>query len=78
MNVDVKNICEAADMIVCGYAFRRIENENISILQLDIPHHALVLSSNDEVLETTMDDIELDIVKGYWQKNKKYMQEAYA
>lgn len=65
-------------MIVCGYAFQRMEDKNISILQLDAPNHALVLSYDDEVLETTMDDVELDIVKGYWHKNKKHMEEVYA
>lgn len=78
MNVDTKTICANACMIVSGYAFRRLEDGNVSILQLDVPHHALVLSDGDEVLETTMDDIELDIVLDYWHKNKKHMEEVYA
>ena len=32
-----------------------------------------------DIYETSMDDIEIDIVLGYWKKNKKYMEEnAYA
>lgn len=79
MSIDeVKNIQAGADMIVSGYAFSKKEDSTIQIVQLDEPFHALVLSREGEVLETTMDDIELDIVKGYWQKNKKHMEEAYA
>lgn len=67
-----------ANMIVCGYAFRKTEDSNIEILQLRTPFHALVMSRAGEVLETTMDDVELDIVKEYWAKNQKCMEEAYA
>lgn len=75
---DIKNICANAGMIVCGYAFSRKEDSNIQIIQIHAPHHALILSTEGAVLETSMDDVEIDIVKGYWQKNQKYMEEAYA
>ena len=67
-----------SDMIVCGYAFSRVDDSLIRIVDLNEPHHALVMSSIGDVLETTMDDVELDIVKGYWQKNQKHMEESYA
>ena len=60
-------------MIVCGYAFTR-DDANIRVLQLQSPHHALVLSENGEVQETSMDDVELDIVLGYWKKNIRFSQ----
>lgn len=75
---EIRSICSNADMIVCGYAFTRKEDSNIMILQLQMPHHALVMSKDGDILETTMDDVELDIVFGYWLKNKKYMEESYA
>lgn len=75
---ELETICSNADMIVCGYAFNRKEDNTIHVLQLRAPYHALVLSQEGEVLETSMDDVELDIVKGYWLKNQKYMEEAYA
>lgn len=75
---DIKNIRLKADMIVCGYAFTKMENLNVQVFQLHTPHHALVLSPNSEVLETTMDDVELNIVKEYWAKNQKYLEETYA
>ncbi len=65
-------------MIVCGYAFTRTEDSNVRVLDLREPHHALLLSEQGEVLETSMDDVELSIVKGYWEKNKKYMEVSYA
>ena len=65
-------------MIVCGYAFTKTEDSNIRVLDLKTPHHALVLSPQGEVLETTMNDVELSIVEGYWKKNQKYMEELYA
>lgn len=75
---DIYNVCSNADMIVCGYAFKRTDDLNISVLQLQTPNHALILSPNDEILETSMDDVELEIVKDYWIKNKKHMEESYA
>lgn len=77
-NDEVKKTCSTADMIVCGYAFTRTEDSNVRVLDLREPHHALLLSEQGEVLETSMDDVELSIVKDYWEKNKKYMEVSYA
>ena len=77
-NEDIARVRSAADMIVCGYAFTKTANSNVRILDLKAPHHALVLSSQGEALETTMDAAELSIVQGYWEKNKKYLEESYA
>ena len=77
-NDEVKEACSTADMIVCGDAFTRTEDSNVRVLDLREPHHALLLSEQGEVLETSMDDVELSIVKGYWEKNKKYMEVSYA
>ena len=73
-NDEVKKACSTADMIVCGYAFTRTEDSNVRVLDL----RELLLSEQGEVLETSMDDVELSIVKGYWEKNKKYMEVSYA
>ena len=75
---EIKEVCNNAGMIVGGYAFLRKEESKMQILQIYPPFHVLVLSTEGEVLETSMDDIELTIVKGYWTKNHKYMEEAYA
>jgi len=75
---EIKRIQENADMIVSGYAFHKKDNSSIQVIQVEPPFHALVLSTDGEVLETTMNDIELDIAKTYWAKNKKHMEDAYA
>ncbi len=77
-NDELLKISSAADMIVCGYAFVKTDDSNVRVLDLKEPHHALLMSYNGEVLETTMDDVELSIVGEYWKKNQKYMEESYA
>lgn len=75
-NDELLKVSSAADMIVCGYAFTKTEDSNIRVLDLKEPHHALLMSQQGEVFETTMDDVELSIVEGYWDKNRKYMEES--
>lgn len=75
---NIEQIASNAIMIVCGYAFMKMDNSNIRIVSLQAPYHALVISAEGEVLETSMDDVELEIVLGYWERNKKHMEDAYA
>lgn len=75
---EINAICSKADMIVGGYAFTKKNDASVHVVQLASPHHALVLSAESEVLETSMDDVELEIVMGYWHKNHKYLEKAYA
>lgn len=77
-NDELLKISDAADMIVCGYAFTKASDSNIRVLNLHEPHHALLMSPQGEVLETTMDDVELSIVGDYWKRNRKFMEEEYA
>lgn len=65
---NIIEIADAADMIVNGYAFTK-DGENIRVLNLNNPKKAAYLNKNGDVLETSMDDIELDIVSEYYQKN---------
>ncbi len=73
----MKSIYSDAEMIVCGYAFTKTEDGNVRVLDLRKPHHALLMSMQGEVLETTMDDVELSIVEEYWKRNQKYMSQEY-
>lgn len=73
---EINRIVEGASMIVGGYAFSKMDDRNIRIVGLNNPNHALVIRPNGEMLETNMDDIELEIVLGYWKRNKKYMEDA--
>ena len=77
-NDELLKVRSDADMIVCGYAFTKTEDSNIRVLDLKEPHHALLMSPQGEILETTMNDVELSIVEGYWDKNRKYVEGSYA
>ena len=62
--IDIRRIADAADMIVNGYSFTRDE-KGFRVLNLNNPQHAAVIAENGEILETTMDDIELQIYSFY-------------
>lgn len=70
---DIKTIADKADIIVNGYAFT-CGNNCIHVLNLNCPDKAVVFSSDGEVLETTMDDIEISIASRYLQQNRKYLE----
>lgn len=71
----IKEIADRADMIVNGYAFSKCDL-GYRVLNLNAPDHAVVLSQDGEVIEASMDDIEIEIVKDCFRKNKKYMEET--
>lgn len=71
---DIIKIADEADLIINGYAFTKCI-EGYRILNLNRPECAIVLSTRGETLETTMDDIEIQIVKDYYRKNKKFMED---
>lgn len=73
--LNIKEIADRADMIVSGYAFTK-EADLIRILNLSAPSRALVLSNAGEVLETNMDDIELEIVTDIYKRNKQYLEDS--
>ncbi len=74
LTLDIKKIADEAELIVNGYAFTKCDL-GYRILHLDCPEHAAVISAQGEILETTMDDIGVQIVKDYFIKNRKYMEE---
>ncbi len=61
---DIKQVADAADMIVNGYAFTRC-TEGYRVLNLNRPDRAAVFSKDGKVLETSMDDIEVRIAGDY-------------
>ena len=71
---DIKTVADRADVIINGYAFTRNE-DRIQVLNLNSPDKAAVFSADGQVLETTMDDIELSIASRYLQQNLKYMED---
>ena len=73
--INVKEIADNADMIVNDYAFTK-ENNLIRVLSLDFPTKASVLNVAGEMIETTMDDIEVEIVTDIYLRNKKYLEDT--
>ncbi len=71
---DIQAVADKADIIINGYAFTR-EQDQIHVLNLNSPDKAAVFSTDGQVLETTMDDIELSIASRYLQQNLKYMED---
>ena len=47
----------------------------VGVNRLNNPEKAAYLNRAGEVLETSMDDIELEIILDYYKKNRKYMED---
>ena len=71
---EFEKVIQSADFIVNGYSFDCKAN-SIRVLNLNDPSKAAVLSRSGEVLETSMDDIEISIVLAYWNKNKQFAED---
>lgn len=71
--IDIMKVADNADMIVNGYAYTK-ENDFIKVLNLNNVEKAVVINKAGDVLETSMDDIEIQIVKTYWNKNRELME----
>lgn len=72
--IDYMKVADQADMIINGYAFTK-ENELIRILNLNNTDKSVVVDKTGKVLETSMDDIEIQIVLNYLKNNKEFMEE---
>lgn len=71
--IDVMQVADNADMIINGYAFTKAD-QYVRVLNLNNPEKAVMIDESGDVLETSMDDIEIQIVKTYWEKNKDLME----
>ena len=71
---NVIQIADEADMIINGYAFKK-NNNQIRVLNLNNPEKAVVFDRKGSVLETSMDDIEIQIVENYLSKNVECMED---
>lgn len=54
--INIKEIADKADIIIDGYAFSKCK-AGYRILNLNNLEKAVIFSKDNEVLETTMDDI---------------------
>lgn len=71
---NIQTIADNADMIINGYAFTK-DDENIRVLNLNNKKKSLYFSKNGKVINTSMDDMEIGIVKHYYTKNMSLMEE---
>ena len=76
MQLSVKDVADNANMIINGYAYTK-DGDYIRVLNLNCLNNAAVIYK-DEIVETNMDDIEIQIVLDYYNKNKEFMEEADA
>ena len=75
---DQKKIADEADVIIDGYAFIKKKDNRITIVNLNREGHAALSFPSGEVVETSMDEIELSIAMDYLERAKSYMEESYA
>ena len=76
MLLNVQEIADKADMIINGYAFTK-SSDYIRVLNLNHLNHAAVIL-NDNIVETNMDDIEIQIALDYYKANKQFMEDDNA
>ena len=75
---ELQKIAENAKIIVNGYAFSKRDDGFISILNLDHPDCAMVISKELEIIETNMDEIEQDIVLSLAKRNLSFLEDDNA
>ena len=76
MQLSVKDVADNANMIINGYAYTK-DGDYIRVLNLNSLNNAAVIYK-DEIVEMDIDDIEIQIVLDYYNKNKEFMEEADA
>ncbi len=71
---EIEKLAQSADFIVNGYSFF-CQDGKVRVLNLNDTARATVLDKDGEVLETSMDDIEISIVLAYWKRNKQFAED---
>lgn len=72
--MSVEQIADKADMIVNGYAFL-CDNDKVHVINLERTNCALLMDKSGNILETTMCEVESQIVVDYWNVNKDCLEE---
>lgn len=70
----IKAIADSANMVVGGYAFTKKDGV-ISVLNINNPSYAMVLSLEGKLLETNMEPIEQTFVMRIWEKNSSLLED---
>ena len=66
---DIERLAQSADFIVNGYAYICRE-ESVRVVNLHNTARVAVLDMSGKVIESSMHDIEINIVQAYWAKNR--------
>jgi len=72
---EIEFIADTAKFVVSGYAFSEMDDKNISILNLQHPECAMVVSRTGEIIETNMDLIEQKLVLDLCSRNLQFFDE---
>ena len=72
---ELQQIADNARFIVNGYAFTEREDGFVSVLNLEHPECAMVVSKSGELIETNMDGIEQKIVLEMCRRNLQFMED---
>ena len=72
---EVLEVADKAKLIVNGYAFSKLADGLVSILNLNHPDCAMVVRRDGEIIETNMDPIEQQIVLELCRKNLQFMED---
>ena len=75
---DPKMIADEADVIIDGFAFIKKDEGRITTDNLNREGHAALVFPSGEVVESSMDDIELAIAMDYLSRAKEYMEDSHA
>ena len=76
---DIERLAQCADFIVNWYAYI-CQEESVRIVNLLDTARVAVLDMSGKVIESSMHDIEINIVQAYWAKNRifsKSRERAY-
>ena len=76
-DMELKKIADEAAMIVRGYAFLN-KDGHISVINLNHPSSAMVMTKAGKLLESNMDEIEQTIVMKIWENDAEYMEAGNA
>ncbi len=74
---ELAKICDDADMIIKGYAFKR-KDSNIQVFNVNDGFSMMVMATDGTLIETNMNEIEQTLVKKIWKSNAKYMEDINA
>ena len=67
-----REIADGAELIVNGYAFKKI-SDRIRVVNMRTGK-AVVFASGDEMIETSMDDVDASLALKYLHENARFME----